>query len=222
MAAPSFIAKSAAQASTAATFGVGYMGSILPGDILMLYLLSKSNVSPSTPAGWLHRSGGFFNDNGITMVGNGHLFVKIADGTESGSVTITRNGAVAGLEFTMGQMYQFRGDPGTGVGNTITNTLGDGSSTITWDSITTGSPEATAVAIVGQLTSSTSAGTPAGYTEVAVDTIDTGPVSASLEVSVRQNATPGGATASGGSSNGWVTTHSMLAVAAFGRSYIVN
>lgn len=217
----SFIAKSTLAAGNTSPHSQNYMGSILANDLLILAVFTDQEFggtpgSISTPAGWTLANGGVgYRDNVPTNIGSIAVFYKIADGTETGSVSITIGGSTGGSNVFISQMYQYRGDVGPILESSAANILGDGDTTIDVDAVGVGGNARTLIAIIGQRNSDP--GTPTGYTNRAVD--DSGGT-IFLQCDDKENVGSDGAvTATGGDAEGWATVH-MSFFTPLGRSFI--
>lgn len=89
----SFASWGTAAVSTTTTVAPSYPASIAAGDLLVLMIgLKNTDRTVTTPTGWLLRTdktggtGSFGTDTGPTRV---YMFCKIADGTESGTLSVT-------------------------------------------------------------------------------------------------------------------------------------
>lgn len=222
MSAPTFIAKATASSSNASPHSQAYMGSINANDLLILAVFTNQVGGTigdiSTPAGWTFVQGGIgYRNNSPADVGTFKVFSKLADGTETGSVSITISGSTGGGVIFFSQMYQFRGDSRTLVESAAVNILGDGNSTITFNAISVSGNERTLIAICGQ--NSGAPGVPTGYTNEAQD--DTGGL-AFLHLDAKENvSSDGSVTATGGHSDGWATVHFSI-FSPKGRNQIIN
>lgn len=221
----SFIAKSTAFSNNDNAGGVNYMGGILPGDLLLILALSVQEGgvigSIDTPAGWDFVGGGVgFRDSGSNNVGTIRVFERVADGSESGFVSVTRSGTTGGPGGSTPiycQMYQYRGTRLVRSG-VASNILGDGAATIEWNSVS--SPGgSTRIAMIGQLT--TNPNTPSGYTNQASDSGSPLPVYLECNDISGVSGTSGTITATGGNANGWATVHINL-FEAKGRNQILD
>lgn len=225
MAAPTFIAKGTVSSGTGAGVTPTYPGSILAGDLLFLVAMSNqlggSIGSIDGISGWAVQDAGFFKDNSPVNVGQAALFVKVAAGGESGTVSVTRTGDTGSTYSFVAQIYQFRGVPSAVIESEVINNTGDGNSTVTWSAVTVGGNARTLVAF-GAFQVDTSPGTPSGYTASAQDSVSTGSISVQLDCFTKVNVGADGVvTVGSGPSTGWVTFHvSLLAPA--GRVFIFN
>ncbi len=84
-----------AVANGTTSLSVAYPTSIAAGDLLVLYVINKYPTNnPSTPAGWVLPTNGQGNGgNGSAGVSSGNvystIYVRIADGTETGNLAVT-------------------------------------------------------------------------------------------------------------------------------------
>jgi hypothetical protein len=208
MAAPTFIGKATAASGTGADVNQGYGSlSIQPGDILFILALSAQEGGTigdiTCEPEWSECGGGIgFRDDLLNNVGTIKAFYKIADGTESGTVTVSRTGSTGGLNQMYTQMYQFRGAV-IQVHDFATNILGDGGALIEWENVNVVGLESTTIAFVGQLTEDP--GLPTGYTFNAQDT--SGGIVIYLECSSLENSPGGNVTGPDGGADGWATIH---------------
>lgn len=222
MSAPVFIAKST-RVSDSEIGGVGssvnldYMGSILAGDLLLICAL---NLHPGATIGSVGSPGAFsgigvnaaFQDSGNVYAGNMSIFARVADGSETGFVTVTGFSDVG--QTLSAQMYQFRSDPAGKqvlIESSTEDEDGDGAATIDWNAISVNGAGRTLLAfVVGNF----GAISIAGYVSTATDS--------DMELHIREDvASDGAVTSSGGNSSGWATAHISL-FSPLGRSFIVN
>ncbi len=111
-------------------FSVAYIAGIAANDIAVIHVCQRDNVVSTLPSGWTKV---FEQNNGTGL--RGYWAWRRLDGTESGSVTITRAGGNTGIA----SMSVYRGVRATGdPGDQATARNNASSATITADSITTG------------------------------------------------------------------------------------
>lgn len=221
MPAPAFVEVTSVTADTDDSVGVAYSGltEILVGDLLFLFVVNSQIGGTvgtiSTPSGWtsIHNPAAF-RDGSNTLNGTMALFYRIADGTEAGSVDVSRTGSTGGMgQDFLACMAQFRGT--RPIISTHQVNQESAASTITWNAVSFSAGEATAIGFEGQL--SGTADSPAGYTE-AISSGNQAHISIDYKEDV---ASAPSVTASGGSSDGWATIH-LVIFNALGRSFIVN
>lgn len=177
-----------------------YMDSILPGDLLFLFTFNGTVADPT----WAQIASGVFNTSLSAPAGESFLYMKIADGSETGGVTVA---IVPGATNCGGQIYQYRG--ADGIDGVAINNTGDGALTVEWNAVTlTPGGKRTLVAFSCQVTSSGLPNTPTGYVNTAQDTSDVGPSDFTLKNFTREDVLLDGlVSASGGAPAGWITFH---------------
>lgn len=202
------------------TVDVPYPPSVQPGDFLIIHAGSArggtiGSISTTDPFISLGASS-IFQSNVPAIAGNAVMLIKVADGTESGTVPV--------LAFSdddvdvCATMYRYRQSTGQAIRieDAVSKMDGNGNATVTWNGVTVGGNARTLLALSVQLGGQPA--TPAGYTQRAIDT-DLG---ISLKLADAEDVGADGLiTASGGLAAGWATHHVSLFSAA-GRSFIVN
>lgn len=98
---PVFAAAGTESASSGGNPAPAYPSGISAGDLLLLQIQTKDNATPTTPAGWTSIA------SAAMWGGRSTIFAKSADGTESGSLTVTSNVGAGQLAFA--RMYRFTG-----------------------------------------------------------------------------------------------------------------
>lgn len=222
MAAPSFIAKGTYDFGDGASVSPSYMGSINAGDNLFILAFSQQEGLTigeiSTPAGWTDLGGGTISDSVPNQIGVFRVFFKLADGTESGSVTISRTGSTGVTTTFVAQIYQFRG---TILASEVSMVGEVGSdSSVDFGAITITGNERTVIAMCAQNDDS-GVGVPTGYTERARDQVPSAPTSELTLFTLDDVSSDGAVSAINGSSEGWGTFH-LAIFNVRGRSFIVN
>lgn len=216
--APLFVTGATAVSGTGSSIDQGYMGSIVAGDILIIFAGSYQEMGGSigdidTPSGWTPCGGGIgFRNSSLVNVGTAKAFYKIATGSEVGSVTITRTGSTGGSNAFSSQMYQFRGGSSGIVEDFSTNQLGDGNATVSWNAVAVGGAERTLIALCAQI--GVTCDTPSGYTNEG-DVAIGGAIA--LRCDVREDvSSDGSVTATGGDTAGWLSIH----ISIFSETYV--
>ncbi len=93
--------------TTSGTVSVPYPTGIVGGHALVVHVLTHTGTSIATPSGWtLLASGACGSGSGFHAA-----FFKIADGTESGTLSVVASGG--GTNGTFGRMYRFTGAAST-------------------------------------------------------------------------------------------------------------
>ena len=204
--APAFIAKGTEDANTGATVAPTYMGSIVANDMLFAFAISNQQGGTigniGTPSGWTKVDMRIYRNSGGTIVGNVGLYYKIATGSESGTLSISRTGSTGAGKFFEAQLYQFRGTANIAL-ESYNVTDGGGSTTVTWNSVTVGGLKRTLLAFVGLNRATVAAGVPSGYTQEASDIANL-----TMDLNVKEDVSSDGAvTATGGTVDGWGSFH---------------
>lgn len=121
MASASYIdAGAGAAAGSGTTIGVPYPATVAAGDVLVAHVSARAASGVTTPAGWT-----LVPSSSINSGGRSAAFYKVADGTETGSLTVTFTGSGGfGSNGIWGRMYRFTGgttvEGGGSEGNTAT------------------------------------------------------------------------------------------------------
>ncbi len=219
MAAPAYIAAGTKAQATGGTVAPTYMGGISANDLLFALVVSVGNGIITPPSGWTEQNTGtIINPPSAAF----KLYIKLANGTERGTVTFTRTG-YSGSSTFMAQLYQYRGTAFITVESSAYPTFGGNASTITWNAVTVGGSERTLAAFVINYNGS-NPGSPSGYT---MNQSDNDGIGTYFELNSKENvSSDGSVTATNGSTNGWTAVHvsiyNMPAPAALKRSFIVN
>ena len=220
MANPTYIGKGTIATGTGTSVMPALPASLVNNDYLFLCVtLEGTGISIDAITGWDIYDSATFRDNSPTDVGVGAIYYREVDGTETTPTVSVSGGTPTQLAAVI---YQFRGDGIHLIVEAITTKAdGDGGSTLTWDSVTVLGSSRTLVAILAQLDSN-DPGTPTGYTNNASDTVDVMAIQVALECSSLEGVSVGSSvTATGGSSNGWITFHIVL-FNTTGKVFIVN
>ena len=187
------------------------VGTFAAGDLLFLFAMNDQEGGSigtiQTPSGWTLVNSGDYNDDNPTQVGNGKVFSRVADGSET-FVTVTRTGDTGTGHGFAAQIYAFRGDAYITVEASSVKTDGNGAATATWPAVTVGGPKRTLLAFIGK-SASLRPLTPTGYTESSSDSVTEG-YQWCLELNTKEDVTSDGAvTASAGTfaADGWLTFH---------------
>lgn len=217
MAAPSYIAKGTFAESTTNSVAATYMGSINAGDIIYYMALNVQGTvgSIATASGFTSISEEVFSWGTIKFM------YKVASGSESGTISLTRSGSTGVGTYFAAQLYQVRGDP-TYLTIEEADPNSGTSSTITWDTVTVGGAERTLLAFVTNYDDVSAPGTPSGYTSSASDnsTLVSGMY---LALKTKSSVSSDGSVTASGSANGWASLHvSIYNNIPFSRSFIVN
>lgn len=202
--APIFLSKGSFAATTGASFNFSYPSTVTEGNLLFLHVVSYGLGTITVDGSWTSLGALTYPTIGPVFVSR--LYYKIADGTETGAETVSRAGH-AGADVFMGQVYQYQGDQ-YGVDLNISVEDSDNqngnAATITWAATSVGGGKRTLAAFVTNISGSAPA-TPSGYTESATDNDGSNNY---LDLNTKTDTNSGASTtASGGSTNGWVTWH---------------
>jgi len=219
MAAPTFQAKGTAANGTGSSIAPSYPASVNAYDILIMKVISYG-IGTITP----HASWSTFKTVYIPFVPASPTFVvqtfwKVANGTETGSETVSRSGHT-GSGLFMAQMYHWRGTSFLSIEDA--QTTGGVVSTITWPALTINGSERTLAAMVVNYSGS-NPGVPTGYSSDASDNAS----GTYFELNTKSNvSSDGSVTDSSGSANGWATIHisfyNNTPASVSNRSFIVN
>jgi hypothetical protein len=220
MAAPAYIAAGTKGSGTGSSINVTYP-TVSANDFLIIWAMSIGGGTIATPTGFTKIMNGILRTPPFTNVGVGYAFYKIASGSESGTIAVSRSGH-SGSNTFIGQMYQYRGTQYIGYESENHSPYGGNGDTITWDAVTVNGTERTLCALIANYDAG-NPGSPSGYTNNQSD--NTG--GEYLECNTKANvSSDGSVTATGGSSQGWLTTHITIyngaAPSSVGRSFIVN
>lgn len=128
-----------AATTSTTTFDVPYPATVNSTDLLILHVQDFSGTSITTPSGWT-----FINGSAI-----GRAYYKEADGTETGSLTVT---GTFGGNLTMGRIYSFANYGGAIIEASATAT-GTGT-TVNDQGVTTTDVDRLAINLVGVTTNS--------------------------------------------------------------------
>jgi len=198
-----FVAKGTKAETTAADMDVVYMADIAAGDLLLIQVINIQDTpgNIATPAGYTSM-GEESNSWGTTA-----WFYKVAVGSETGNINISRTGSVGSMtNYMLGQVYQFRRDNITLAAessNTNKDLANDG--VVTYEAVTVAGPGRTLAAMAANY-DGTYVSVPEGYESKAMD-------SSSLISGVtihlfnKENVSSDGAVTSEGSVNGWGSCH---------------
>lgn len=223
MASPSFIDKGTYGFGDGPTVTPAYPAGVQAGDILIILAFSQQEGVTiggiSTPAGYSNLGGGGISDSVPNPIGGFQVFYKIADGTESGTINVTRTGDTGPSTLFIAQIYLIRGSGAVALESGRVGNVGS-SSTITYQSINLTGNERLLLALVVQNDDS-GVGTPTGYTLGASDDVPSVPTGQVALFYLEDAASDGLVTSIGGSSEGWGTFH-MAVFNVRGRSFIVN
>lgn len=222
MAAPAFIAKGTVDSDTTNSLTPTYMGSINANDLIFLAVFDVGIGTISVPSGFTLVKSTYYSDSPFNPSKRLSVYVKIATGSESGTITVSRS-SHASNDIFMAQFYQYRGTSYC----TVEDSQGQSGAvtTITWSAISVGGTERTLITFVGNYSGS-NPGTPSGYTNSASDSFTTGSTSY-LEANTFANvSSDGSVTGTNGSTNGWAAVHvgiyNYTPSGAGTRSFIVN
>jgi hypothetical protein len=224
MASPSYISKGVFADGQGATVNVTYPGSINTGDLIFLLAFNQQELETiggiNTPSGFTHLiGGGMTNGTSGNPLGGFELYYKVADGTETGTVGVTRTGTTAANTLLCGQIYLVRGVAPLAI-NAFTSNVGSGV-TATWGAITLTGVDRLLIAFTANNDAS-GIDAPTGYDLPDADTVGTTPT-AELAISTKEDVSSDGlVTASGGSIYGWGTAHVAVYNWSPSRSFIVN
>jgi hypothetical protein len=220
MAAPGYIQKGSADFGDGLTINPLYPVSIQEGDFIFLVAFSQQLGATigaiNTPAGFTPVGGAGMVNSLSQPLGGMSVFMKVADGTESGTLPVSRTGSTGPSTLFIAQMFAFRG--GLLKIESVSNNTGY-SSTVTYNALVVNGNERTLIGFFAQNDDS-GVGSPADYTAhtFAVPSIPTGEIGCFYKEDV--DAAPA-ATSIGGSTEGWATVHLAL-FNVRGRSFIVN
>lgn len=196
---PSFVAKGTKDEDTGSSVDPAFMAGITSGDILIIQVLNIQST-----VGSVGSASGFSTMTEQTFTwGTIKFFYKVADGTETGTINISRSGSSGGMgDFMMAQIYQISG-------NTITlediEVSSDQLSTITWSAVTVGGAGRSLFALVTDYDGAGVSG-PSGYSLEATDN-SVGVSGATMAIFSKENVSSDGSVTGSGSSNGWGALH---------------
>lgn len=122
------------------SIAVPYVGGEEDGDYLLLHVVSKVSNAPGTPSGWTLINSSSEN-TGARAVDGGtvkhYLFGRECDGTESGTVTVSKTTETGTM--IAGQMFRYKGKHAASNVWSIASATGNDTSTGTGVSVTFGS-----------------------------------------------------------------------------------
>lgn len=219
MAAPAYIAKGTASSTASGTSVTPtYMGSISANDLIIIAVLDVSISAPIAIGGYSLLKSTTYSTSPFNPAVRLSVFYKLATGSESGTVSITRTSNPANGNM-IAQIYQYRG---TSFVTIEDGQAGNGSvSTITWPAVSVGGTERTLIAFAGN--HGANPGAPSGYSASASDSISTTYIEVNTKATVSSD---GSVTATNGSSSGWCAVHvsiyNYIPPSAGSRSFIVN
>ena len=138
----------AGAASTGGTtsISVAYPSGITAGDLLVLTVVNRPSTStPSTPTGWTAvtnytQTGGKGSEAADSGIVRSTIFIKEADGTESGNLSVTISGGTSAF----GRMFRYTKGTGTTWSYAATNGSDTDNSNTTWSITGAGDPGITA------------------------------------------------------------------------------
>lgn len=215
---PEFVNKGTAASADGSSCSPEYPSGVLSGDLLFLFAMSYDpaiGTPPdgafSSPSGWTSLGASFYKNLSGDNVGSGCLFYKVADGSESGPVSVSRSSASTGDgTITCAQIYQFRSDDPIIIESTSLKDDGDGVNTTIWNAVTVAGQRRTLISFIGN-SYAVNAGNPPGYTQEATDRLSESNLDFLLDCCVRMDVDSDGQVSSiNGSSSGWVTYHSSI------------
>lgn len=218
MAAPTYKAKGTLDYGSGNSISVGYP-TTAANDLMLLFLYNSGSAKVFTPSGWTQLGLLKSTTDGIYIM---RCYYKLATGSETGSLTCTRNPLTVGL--FAGQIYSYDGTNNIAIlgHSTATGTT----NSITWNSVTMSGTERTLAAFI--MNKNDSAGVPSGYTNNASDSFTDNGEGVEFEINTKENVTsaPSASATSGTSTNNWVTFHIVIynndPVVTSPRSFIVN
>jgi hypothetical protein len=144
------------QQVTQTTIDLPYPAGITAGDFLVFYV-GNNGASVTLPSGWSSMTG---SAGSVAAGSNGSLLLagKVADGSETGSLTVTQASA-----FAVGRMFRYTGVDQTTPQDTTATSTSSTTASITDPAITTVTPGAMEIAVAMSRTAGTITG-PGGYT----------------------------------------------------------
>lgn len=220
MAAPAYIQKGSADFGDGSTINPSYPASIQAGDFIFMLAFSQQLGATigaiNTPAGFTPIGGAGMVNSLSQPLGGMSVFVKVADGTESGTISVSRTGSTGPTTLFIAQVYVFRG--GILKIESVSNNTGT-SATVTYNALVVNGNERTLIGFFAQNDDS-GVDSPVDYTAhvYSVPSVPTGEIGMFYKEDV--DAAPA-ATSIGGSTEGWATVHLAL-FNVRGRSFIVN
>lgn len=217
--------KGTASGGTGGSVTPTYPATPSANDIFLLAVLSYSSggTTISTPAGWSVVDNVTFEDDSNNEDGSAAVFYKISDGTETGTVTVSKTGATGAGTVMFAQMYRYSD---VEIGNPverITFTDNNGGSTVTFGSSGSFARSGRTIIAITLQTSTTATTTPTSYTNRAADS-DASGIGAYLRLDdYEDRASVSATSASNGNALGNVGAHFALRPdAPLIRSFIVN
>lgn len=217
MAAPTYKAKGTLASSSTNSISVGYP-TTATNDLMLLFLYNSGGGKLFTPSGWTQL------DTQLTTDGiyNVRCYYKLATGSETGSLTCTRNPITVGM--FAGQIYSYDGTNYVSILG-YSKTTG-ATNSVQWNSVTISGTERTLAAFI--MNKNDAAGVPTGYTNSASDSFTEDAETIEFEINTKENVTsaPTATATSGASTNNWITFHIVIynndPVVTSPRSFIVN
>lgn len=218
MAAPTYKSKGTLAYNTTNSISVGYP-TTATNDLMLLFLYDSGSSKVFTPSGWTQLGLSKSTTDGIYSI---RCYYKLATGSESGSLTCTRNALTTGT--FAGQIYSYDGTNYVAIlgHSTATGTT----NTASWSSVTITGTERTLAAFI--MNKNDAAGVPTGYTNSASDSFTEDAETIEFEINTKENVTsaPTATATSGASTNNWITFHIVIynndPVVTSPRSFIVN
>jgi hypothetical protein len=215
--APQYQAKGTVAGSTSGSITPSYPAGIQAGDLI--FLMAESRQPGQTAAGAINVPSGFtlvksayFRESSFVGLPNiAVLYSKKATGSETGTVTVTRNGPTGGNNTFVGQIYVYRGVSPiveSAEANSI-NFLGS-PSVINFPALTLGAGGKRTLLAFTARPATTLTANPAGYATSAEDVVDSGTIHSSLKLCTHADVATDGAisaAANGDISLGWACFH---------------
>ena len=205
-----------AAAGTGTSVAPAYPISVQIDDIIFLLALSYQPNGIdliALPSGFSYVfagaiSGPLFYNSVPSLVGRAGLFWRRADGSESGTITVTRTGDTGADTCFFAQTYCVRGcEPSGNPWDDAQWDDGPGNATVDWAAVTVSASERTLLAFCVQANDVATVDPPAGYAGAVRDTTTEG-THGELRLLYKQDVSSDGAvTATGGETAGWATFH---------------
>jgi hypothetical protein len=212
MAAPTIISKGTANAAISAPITPSYPASPQANDIIWLLVISHQPVSIgviNTPSGFTEAAQGTYQNSSSVNQGRAALFWRRSDGTETGTVSVSRTGDTGADGVFFGQMYLERGVQASGNPyDQVIPRYGPGNATVTWDAVTVSGSERTLLAFCAQADDSPGVATPSTYTRTVAIDVTTSGTDGQVSLSDKRTvSSDGSVTAANGETLGWATFH---------------
>lgn len=178
------------------SLSVPYPSTVSAGDLLVLHCGARNTGDTfSTPSGW-----SLLDDQNNTFAMRSYVFTKIADGSETGSLSVTH----AGGNLAAARMYRFTGVASSSYTEGLSNAgIGDTGSTVVAPTVTTTGTDRLALALVFTNTPSAHGSftgeTGGDWTEAVAEFTDATSPLVCLQLQTAQMASAG--TITGGSLN---------------------